>query len=156
MILWIIKSKHSNVLINIGMSFFHSFTFIHSAFLYFIYVSQRHISRSFTFCSQHHNFFPFYLKHILHLYWAALLMYLIFGRAGSSLLRGLLSSCGKQGATLECCALASHCSGCCCWGAQAFGAGSAAVAHGHSCSAACGIFPEQGSNPCTLHWQMDS
>ena len=43
-----------------------------------------------------------------------LLMYLIFGRAGSSLLRGLLSSCGKQGATLECCALASHCSGCCC------------------------------------------
>ena len=39
-----------------------------SLFLYFIYVSQRHISQSFTFCSQHHNFFPFYLKHILHLY----------------------------------------------------------------------------------------
>ena len=25
------------------------------------------------------------------------------------------------------------------------------VAHGPSCSAACGIFPEQGSNPCPLH-----
>ena len=35
-------------------------------------------------------------------------------------------------------------------------AGSAIVAHGPSCSAACGIFPEQGSNPCPLHWQADS
>ena len=30
------------------------------------------------------------------------------------------------------------------------------MAHGLSCSAACGIFPEQGSNPCSLHWQADS
>ena len=35
-------------------------------------------------------------------------------------------------------------------------AGSVAVAHGLSCSAACGIFPDQGSNPCLLHWQADS
>ena len=28
--------------------------------------------------------------------------------------------------------------------------------HGPSCSAACGIFPDQGSNPCPLHWQADS
>ena len=35
-------------------------------------------------------------------------------------------------------------------------AGSAAVAHGPSCSVACGIFPDQGSNPCPLHWQADS
>ena len=35
-------------------------------------------------------------------------------------------------------------------------AGSAIVAHGPSCSAACGIFPDQGSNPCPLHWQADS
>ena len=34
--------------------------------------------------------------------------------------------------------------------------GSAIVAHGPSCSAACGIFPDQGSNPCPLHWQADS
>ena len=24
------------------------------------------------------------------------------------------------------------------------------------CSAACGIFPDQGSNPCPLHWQAGS
>ena len=35
-------------------------------------------------------------------------------------------------------------------------AGSVVVAHGPSCSAACGILPDQGSNPCPLHWQADS
>ena len=35
-------------------------------------------------------------------------------------------------------------------------AGSSTVAHGPSRSAACGIFPDQGSNPCPLHWQADS
>ena len=35
-------------------------------------------------------------------------------------------------------------------------AGSVVVAHGPSCSMACGIFPDQGSNPCPLHWQADS
>ena len=34
--------------------------------------------------------------------------------------------------------------------------GSVVVAHGLSCSAACGIFPDQGSIPCPLHWQADS
>ena len=34
--------------------------------------------------------------------------------------------------------------------------GSAVVAHGLSCSVACGIFPDQGSNPCSLHWQAAS
>ena len=34
--------------------------------------------------------------------------------------------------------------------------GSVTVAYGPSCSAACGIFPDQGSNPCPLHWQADS
>ena len=33
---------------------------------------------------------------------------------------------------------------------------SVVVAHGLSCSAACGIFPDRGSNPCPLHWQGDS
>jgi len=28
--------------------------------------------------------------------------------------------------------------------------------HGLSCSAACGIFAEKGSNLCPLHWQVDS
>ena len=35
-------------------------------------------------------------------------------------------------------------------------AGSVIVAHGPSRSAVCGIFPDQGSNPCPLHWQADS
>ena len=35
-------------------------------------------------------------------------------------------------------------------------AGSVLVAHGLSYSAACGIFPDQGLNPCPLHWQADS
>ena len=34
--------------------------------------------------------------------------------------------------------------------------GSAVVAHGISCSAAGGILPDQGSDPCLLHWQVDS
>ena len=35
-------------------------------------------------------------------------------------------------------------------------AGSVVVAHGLSCSGACGIFPDLGLNPCPLHWQVDS
>ena len=35
-------------------------------------------------------------------------------------------------------------------------AGSAIVAHGPSRSTACGILPDQGSNPCPLRWQADS
>ena len=35
-------------------------------------------------------------------------------------------------------------------------AGSVVVGHRLSCPAACGIFPDQGSNPCPLHWQADS
>ena len=30
------------------------------------------------------------------------------------------------------------------------------VVHWLSSSEACGIFPDQGSNPCLLHWQVDS
>ena len=33
--------------------------------------------------------------------------------------------------------------------------GSVVVGHS-SCSTACGIFPTQESNPCFLHWQVDS
>ena len=42
------------------------------------------------------------------------------------------------------------------WSTGSRRAGSTVVAHGPSCSAACGIFPDQGSNPCPLHWQADS
>ena len=79
-------------------------------------------------------------------------------------------------ATLHCGARASHGGGFSCCRARALGArASVAVArglsscglqalerrsvivvHGLSCSAACGIFPDQGSNPGPLHWQADS
>lgn len=36
------------------------------------------------------------------------------------------------------------------------GSGARAVAHRLRCSVACGIFSEQGPNPCALHWQVGS
>ena len=53
---------------------------------------------------------------------------------------------------------------CCfsCCGAQALGAWASVVVTwglqsvGFSCPVACGIFPEQESNQCPLHWQADS
>ena len=42
------------------------------------------------------------------------------------------------------------------WSTGSRRAGSVVVAHGPSCSAARGIFPDRGSNPCALHWQADS
>ena len=75
----------------------------------------------------------------------------------------------RAGATLHCGARASHCSGFSCGGARALGArasvvvvrglqstGSVVVAHRLSCSTAREIFPDQGLNPCPLHWQADS
>ena len=52
------------------------------------------------------------------------------------------SSCSMQASVVVACGLQS--------------AGSLAVAHGLSCSAALRIFPDQGSNPCPLHWQAGS
>ena len=50
---------------------------------------------------------------------------------------------------------ASHCLGVSCCKAQGVRA-SVIVTHRHSCPVACGIFPDQGWNPCPLHWQEDS
>ena len=75
------------------------------------------------------------------------------------------SSCGIRGLLSSWRCSASHCP----WfltlqstGSRAGGlqrlwhTGSALVVHGLSHSATCGIFPDQGSNPCPLHWQVDS
>lgn len=71
---------------------------------------------------------------------------LIFGRAGTSLLLRLLSSCGERGLLSSCDAGVSPRGGCSC-GAQALGTGaSAVVAAGLSCSAERAIFPDQGPN----------
>ena len=60
---------------------------------------------------------------------------------------GLLC-CGARASDCSC---FSHCR------ARSLGAWAlGVVACGISCSMACGIFPDQGSNPCPLHWQADS
>ena len=68
-----------------------------------------------------------------------------------------LSSCGKWGGNSS-----SRCAGLSLsrplllWSTGSRRAGSVIVAHGPSCSAACGILPDQGPNPHPLHWQADS
>ena len=79
----------------------------------------------------------------------------IFGWARSLLLQGFFSGCSKRGLLSSCGAWASHFGSCSYCGVQAVGTGSVVVTHGHSCSVACGIFPDQGSN-YLLHRQVDS
>ena len=72
----------------------------------------------------------------------------IFGCISSSLLHVGFSLVEVSGLLI---AVASRC------GARALGTrASVVVAHRLTCSAACGIFLDQGSNPCALHWQADS
>ena len=80
----------------------------------------------------------------------------ISGCTGSSLLLHRLFLVVAGGDTLHCSVQASQCSGFS-RGAQALGAQVlVAVAYRLSCSAACDIFPDQGLNPCFLHWQAES
>ena len=77
------------------------------------------------------------------------------------MLRGLLSSCSKQGPLSGSSMRASLCRGFSQWGAQALGhvgsevaapgpwsSSSKIVVPGLSCSLACRILPDQGLNPC--------
>ena len=66
------------------------------------------------------------------------------------------SSCGERGPLFTRCAGLSLSRPLLLRGTGSRRAGSAIVAHGPSCSAARGILPDQGSNPCSLHWQADS
>ena len=97
-----------------------------------------------------------------NVYWAVFfffqIIYLfILGSAGYLLLHRLFSSCGERETLSSCSARASHCSGFSCCRAWALGAQDlVAMAHGLSCSKSCGIFLDQGSNPCLLHWQAES
>ena len=85
---------------------------------------------------------------------------IIFDCAGSSLLHGLFCGCGKRRLlTAVTSPVKPGLEG---GKASAVAApglvstGSVLVAQGLSCSEACGIFLDQGSNPCPLHWQADS
>ena len=67
------------------------------------------------------------------------------------------SNCSDRGPFASCSVQASHCCGFSSCGALDLGyGGSVVVSHGLSFPVACEIFPDQGSNPCPLHWQEDS
>ena len=84
------------------------------------------------------------------------LIYLFLAVLGLPCCTRAFSSWGEWGLPSGSGAQASDCSGFSC-GANALGLqGSAAVAHRFGCPEACGIFPDQGSTPCPLHWQADS
>ena len=94
----------------------------------------------------------------------------------SSLLRELFSSGAEKVLLSSVWASHSHCGGFSCFGPQALGhmgfsswdhglsnagtrlknIGSVVMVHRFSCSGAYGIFLDQGSNPCLLHWKADS
>lgn len=77
-----------------------------------------------------------------------ILIYFIFAALGLHCFARTFSGCS---------AWASPCCGFPCCGTLALGTqASEVVAHGLSCSTACGIFPDQGSNRSHLHWQVDS
>ena len=103
--------------------------------------------------------------------------FIYFGLSGSSLLQGLFSGCRDQGLLSTSGAQASRCCGFSCCKAQALGCvgfgncgmsaqwlqltGSRSQAQqlwhiGLSCSVIYGILSDQRSNPCLLHWQVDS
>ena len=67
------------------------------------------------------------------------------------------SNCREQGLLSSSYARASLCGAFSCCRAQALGMwASEVLAHRLSCPQAGGLFPDQGSNPCPLHWQVDS
>ena len=81
---------------------------------------------------------------------------LVFVAAQASLVaeRRLLSSCSARACHcggFSCGAQALGCAGSVVSAPRVWGVGSVVVAHGLSCPAACGIFRDQGSNPCLLH-----
>ena len=66
------------------------------------------------------------------------------------------SSCGERGPRFSCGAWASYCCDFLMWRSSRHAGFRTCVLHGLSCSAACGIFLDQGSNLCPLQWQADS
>ena len=100
----------------------------------------------------------------------------VFGYDGSSVLHRLFSSCSKWGLHSSCDAWASHCGGLLLrsTGSSTLasiklrpmgsvvvapglqGTGSVVVTCRLSCSVACRILLDQGSNPGLMHWRADS
>ena len=107
---------------------------------YSTFRSTIHLKSVFSFLKKHYTLFLYFFINLFILLFLAAL--------GLRCYVWAFSSCGKW---------ASHCGGFSCCGAWAPGARASVVAaSGLSCPSACGIFPDEGSNPCPLHWQTDS
>ena len=85
-----------------------------------------------------------------------LFIYLFLAVLGLRFCVRAFCSCGEWGHSSSQCAGLSPSRPLLLWSTGSRHAGSVIVAHWPSRSAACGIFPGQGSNPCPLHWQADS
>ena len=94
-------------------------------------------------------FFNFYL-------FIYLFIYLFMAVLGLRFCARAFSSCGKRGHSSSWYAGLSLSRPLLLQSTGSRRAGSVVVAHGPSCSTACGILPDQGPNPCPLHWQADS
>ena len=103
---------------------------------------------SFNYQLSCHFFFNFYLFIYLFIYlWLCWVFVSV---------RGLSLVVASGGHSSSRCAALSLSRPLLLWSTGSRRAGSVIVAHGPSCSVACGIFPDQGSNPCPLRWQADS
>ena len=95
-------------------------------------------------------FFFFFFKLIATLF-IYLFIYLFLPVLGLRFVRGLSLVAASGGHSSSRCADLSLSRPLPLRGTGSRRAGSAVVAHEASCSAVCGIFPDQGSNPCPLH-----
>ena len=90
-------------------------------------------------------------------------IYVFFGCTGALFLHRLFSSCGQKGYSLLIVVVHGILISRSTWSTGSRvqtlwlrHMGPAVVVNGLSCSEACGIFPDQGLNPCPLHWQGHS
>ena len=113
-------------------------------------ISLRIMSSWFVMVQQVSEFPPFFKKKLFILFIYFCLHWVFVAAHGLSLVvaSGGYSSLRCAGFSMQWLLLL--------WSTGSRHAGSVVVAHGLSCSVACGIFPDQGSNPCPLHWQADS
>ena len=91
----------------------------------------------------------------VHLHLVSFLFFLL-AVLGLPCCTGFFFSCGEQGLLSTCNGRACHCGGFSCCTIPVLGHTLKSCGFGLSCSTACGIFPDQESNLCFLHWQTDS
>ena len=136
-----IKKRHLYVMISFQISTLHP-----------VFKRKSNFISTARVTSSHHYFFfyiykLFFVCLFLIYFW---LCWVFFAVCWLSLV-----AASRGYSSLQC--VGFSCSGFSCCGAQALGTwASVVVARRLSCSVACGIFPDQGSNPCPLHWQVDS